>query len=137
MNQELDDLRRELCGIDDLTNPEQCLRRLEGHDYPEDALTMIGYHRLYNVQKCIETIVRESIPGDVMECGVWRGGACILMAKTLDALDDQERICIISDNIIPSTMIYKAAENEAAMKFYDLSEEEYETLKGYKDFKCP
>ena len=50
-----------------------------GTYWPERAHTMIGMKRLTNIQECFETVVREKIPGDLIETGVWRGGATILM----------------------------------------------------------
>jgi O-methyltransferase len=57
--------------------------RLQGEDWPQMALTMIGAARLDNIQHCVETALRESIPGDFIETGVWRGGACIFMRGLL------------------------------------------------------
>jgi len=34
--------------------------------------TMIGRARLENVAACLESIRREGVPGDLIECGVWR-----------------------------------------------------------------
>jgi hypothetical protein len=31
------------------------------------------WKRLDNLQQCIETVVRENVPGDLIETGVWRG----------------------------------------------------------------
>jgi SAM-dependent methyltransferase len=41
--------------------------------------TMIGRRRLENIEYCLQTIARESVKGDCMECGVWRGGAALFM----------------------------------------------------------
>ncbi len=41
--------------------------------------------RLENIHYCIEKIIQESISGDVIETGVWRGGATILMRGILKA----------------------------------------------------
>ena len=35
---------------------------------------MIGMQRLTSLQHCVETVLTENIPGDLVECGVWRGG---------------------------------------------------------------
>jgi hypothetical protein len=43
------------------------------------AHTMIGLKRLDNLQECLEGVLRDGIPGDVIETGVWRGGACIFV----------------------------------------------------------
>lgn len=39
--------------------------------------------KMYSSYKAIEYIVYNDIPGDIVECGVWRGGSCMLIALTL------------------------------------------------------
>jgi O-methyltransferase len=56
-----------------------------GLDCPAEAETMIGMQRLTSLQRCVETVLADDIPGDLVECGVWRGGACILMRAVLAA----------------------------------------------------
>lgn len=56
---------------------------LEGADIPYLAHTMIGMARLNNFQFCIEQTIRDNIPGDIIETGVWRGGSCILARAVL------------------------------------------------------
>ncbi len=46
----------------------------EGRIWPSRAHTMIGMARLDNLQYCIEEVIRNEIPGDLIETGVWRGG---------------------------------------------------------------
>ena len=46
---------------------------------------MIGSSRLENLQFCVEDVIRNRVPGDLIETGVWRGGACILMRAVLQA----------------------------------------------------
>ena len=52
---------------------------------PPGALTMIGRTRLSQLRHCIETVLADRVPGDLIETGVWRGGATILMAAVLRA----------------------------------------------------
>jgi hypothetical protein len=59
--------------------------RLAGRDWPPTAHTMIGLLRLDNLQFAVETVLKENIPGDLLEAGVWRGGAIILMRAILRA----------------------------------------------------
>jgi O-methyltransferase len=69
-----------------------------GQDWPATAETMIGMQRLSNLQRCVETIITEDIPGDLVECGVWRGGACILMRAVLAAYGDEKRCVWLADS---------------------------------------
>ena|SRR3984885_8508308 len=73
-------------------------KRNLGMDWPAAAETMIGMQRLTNLQHCVETVLAEDIPGDLIECGVWRGGACILMRAVLAAYGDQERCVWVADS---------------------------------------
>jgi hypothetical protein len=57
--------------------------RVEGRDWPANAHTMIGIHRLDNLHFCVEDVLARKVPGDLMETGVWRGGASILMRAIL------------------------------------------------------
>jgi O-methyltransferase len=66
--------------------------RETGADWPMNGTTMVGLRRLDNVQKCLETIAREGIAGDVIETGVWRGGTSIFMRAVLDTLGDERTV---------------------------------------------
>jgi len=59
---------------------------------------MIGLRRLENLQDCIETILSEAIPGDLLEAGVWRGGASIFMRGVLRAYDVTNRKVWLADS---------------------------------------
>jgi O-methyltransferase len=48
--------------------------RSKGMEWPAEAETMIGLKRLDNLHACIETVISDQIPGDLIETGVWRGG---------------------------------------------------------------
>lgn len=78
--------------------PFQAWIREEGRDWPTRAETMIGLRRLDNVQECIEAVIADGIPGDVLEAGVWRGGAGILMRAVLAVHGDTERIVWMADS---------------------------------------
>jgi len=52
----------------------------DGTYWPTRAHTMIGEKRLTNIEDCFLEIIKKNIPGDLIETGVWRGGACIFMA---------------------------------------------------------
>ncbi len=72
--------------------PFAASERQEGREWPASAHTMIGRQRLDNIQFCIEDILRYDIPGDLIETGVWRGGAIIFMRSVLKAYGICDRI---------------------------------------------
>jgi O-methyltransferase len=53
---------------------------------------MVGQKRLDNLQTCVTSALREGVPGDLVETGVWRGGAAILMRAVLKAYADSDRL---------------------------------------------
>jgi O-methyltransferase len=57
--------------------------RLNGHGWPAGAHTMLGIKRLDNLQFCVENALSKNVPGDLIETGVWRGGATIFMRAIL------------------------------------------------------
>ena len=66
-------------------------KRDSGLDWPHQALTMIGRIRLRSLRECCESVLRRGIPGDFVETGIWRGGACIMMAALLAAYECKDR----------------------------------------------
>ena len=72
--------------------------RAEGRDWPLHAQTMIGLKRLRSLRACTEAVVAEDVPGDLIETGVWRGGAGILMKGVLEAYGDERRGVWLADS---------------------------------------
>jgi len=72
-------------------------RRSDG-SWPVNAETMIGMARLDNLQWCLETAIADGVPGDVIETGVWRGGACILARGVLRAHNTADRRVWVADS---------------------------------------
>jgi O-methyltransferase len=72
--------------------------RAEGRDWPAKAESMIGLRRLDNIQNCIIDVLRRGVPGDLIETGVWRGGATIFMRAVLKAYGDTERKVWVADS---------------------------------------
>ena len=79
-------------------HPRSAEQRHEGRGWPVYADTMIGVKRLDNLQACIETVLRDGIPGDLIETGVWRGGACIFMRGVLAAHGVTDRRVYVADS---------------------------------------
>jgi len=72
--------------------------RSAGRDHSPFAHTMIGLKRLDNVQACVETVIKEKIPGDLIETGVWRGGSCIFMRAILQVHGVTDRTVWVADS---------------------------------------
>jgi O-methyltransferase len=72
--------------------------RESGLDWPSRAESMIGLKRMSNIQDCIAAIIKDDVPGDLIETGVWRGGACIFMKANLRAWGDTTRRVWLADS---------------------------------------
>ena len=60
--------------------------------------TMVGRARLNDLDHCVTTVLAEEVPGDLVECGVWRGGASILMRGILAAWNVTDRTVWVADS---------------------------------------
>ncbi len=77
-------------GLVRLIDPYPPMRE-NGEDWPEYAHTMVGMKRLNNLEQCLLAIIRDNIPGDLIETGVWRGGSVIFMLSVLKAFQINDR----------------------------------------------
>lgn len=96
-----------------------------GRDWPSLAHTMIGVKRLHNLRTLGEDVIRKQVPGDFVETGVWRGGACIMMRAVLKAYRIVDRRVWIADSFQgvppPDVEAYPADRNSDYHTFPDLS----------------
>jgi O-methyltransferase len=94
-------------------------KRTEGRDWPILAHTMIGVRRLDNVQHCVESVLRDAVPGDLVEAGVWRGGAAIFMRAILLAHGVVDRQVWLADSFagLPPPNVDKYPQ-DAGLDFY-------------------
>ena len=79
-------------------NPFSAAKRDEGKDWPFFAYTMVGHRRLDNVQTCFEDVLRNGVPGDLVETGAWRGGTTIFMRALLKAYRVKDRKVWVADS---------------------------------------
>jgi len=59
---------------------------------------MIGRQRLRQIRDATTDVLRRGVAGDIIETGVWRGGAVILMRAVLDALGAGDRSVWAADS---------------------------------------
>jgi O-methyltransferase len=72
-----------------------------GEDVPWQAHTMIGCRRLESLRHCVESVIQDRVPGDLIELGVLRGGASIFMRGVLRAYNDVSRKVYACDTYVP------------------------------------
>jgi len=61
------------------------------------ASTMTSIERMYSLYQSIHYIVKQNIPGDFVECGVWKGGSSMIIALTLKQLGAGNRTIYMYD----------------------------------------
>jgi len=59
--------------------------------------TMTSEARIFGLCSAVRYITKYEIPGDIVECGVWRGGSMMAAARTLVELGDTSRDLYLFD----------------------------------------
>ena len=118
---------------------------------------MIGQKRLDNMRYCVERVIAESIPGDMIETGVWRGGCAIFMQGILAAHGVHDRSVWLADSFaglpVPDTNRYpldsfsslhtqaelavSRREVEANFRRYSLLDDQVHFLEGWFEDTLP
>jgi len=62
------------------------------------AISMLPLVRFDNLQACIMNVLEARVPGDLIETGVWRGGASIFMRAILKAYGVHNRNVWVADS---------------------------------------
>lgn len=101
------------------------VKRQLGRDWPMVAHTMIGELRMRNLRTLIESILEQNIPGDLIETGVWRGGACIYMRAILKSYGIEDRRVFVADSFEglppPNPEMYPADTGDRHHEFNELA----------------
>jgi hypothetical protein len=87
-------------GTTDYQKRNQCLTRDWSTGGTVDAciLKWDAYERMKRVQQAYEDIRGNGVEGDLIECGVWRGGITIWMKAVLTSYGDTTRNVWVSDS---------------------------------------
>jgi hypothetical protein len=59
--------------------------------------TMTSPERIFGLVEAVKYIEKHNIPGDVVECGVWKGGSMLAIADTLKEYNNQSRKLFLYD----------------------------------------
>ncbi len=84
--------------------------------------TLTSHERVNALRSAVRYVVEAEVPGAVVECGVWRGGSMLAVARTLVELDAADRDLYLFDTF--TTMPYPGEEDvdvvgNRAADFYD------------------
>lgn len=96
--------------------------------------TMTSKERVFALRRSIEYIVSSDIPGAFVECGVWKGGSSMAMAKTLIALGRTDRRLYLFDTFdgMPPPMRHdRTFRGEAAEILLQESDREHASVWAY------
>ena len=114
-------------------------KRISGEDWPAEADTMVGLKRLDNLQDCITDVLERGVSGDLIETGVWRGGASIFMRAILKAYGDTERTVWVADSFQglpkPNAKKYPADAGDVFWQFEDLRVSLDEVKHNFEKYK--
>lgn len=114
-------------------------KRALGKDWPALAQTMIGMTRLHSLRQMCETVLIDDIPGDMIETGVWRGGACIMMKGVLEAYGDKQRKIFVADSFqglpMPDEENYEADANDQHHTFEQLKVSRREVEENFQSYQ--
>jgi cephalosporin hydroxylase len=112
--------------------------RFEGKSWPKTGDTMIGYKRLSNIEFCLIDIIRKNIPGDCIETGVWRGGACIFMRAILKSYGISEKTVWVADSFQglpkPNPDVYPEDFGDELHTFTELSITQDEVIRNFRKY---
>lgn len=78
--------------------PFNLQKRIAGEDWPSIGISMVGQKRLINVEWALRFVLANDVPGDFIECGVWRGGTSVFARAVLKALDINDRHVWLADS---------------------------------------
>ena len=99
--------------------------RDRGLDWPSRAHSMIGIQRMQNLRDVVESVLRDGVPGDLIETGVWRGGACIFMRGIFFAHGVTDRRVWVADSFeglpAPDKERYPADEGDKFHSYEELA----------------
>ena len=105
-------------------------QRENGKDWPMVGFTMVGHRRLDNIRACIESVIANKVPGDFVECGVWRGGTSIFAKAVFKVYGVTDRKVWLADSFegmpVLTTEVDKVDPDLSAMRYFAVSREDVE-----------
>lgn len=112
--------------------------RIEGMDEPVNGFTMIGLKRLENLHQLLDFVRINHIEGDLIETGVWRGGATIFMKYycKLYNLDKKVFVCDSFKGLPPPSGKFEADYGDLHHTYKSLSVSLQDVKSNFSLFDC-
>jgi O-methyltransferase len=112
--------------------------RLEGSDWPDDAVTMIGLKRMNNLHQMLDHVRINNIEGNLMETGVWKGGATIFMKLYCDIykIDKKVFVCDSFAGLPKPSGKFKQDDGDTHYMIPQLSISLEQVQNNFNIFKC-
>ena len=92
----LDSLLKE--GIDLNISKDNLVAALQYTKKSRNIHTYVSEKSLDNIKSCVDLIEKDCVPGDLIDCGVLRGGTSIYMAGILKSYGIKNRNLIVADS---------------------------------------
>lgn len=108
--------------------------REHGWDWPSVAHSMIGRKRMGNLRYLAECVLFNGVPGDFIETGVWRGGACIYLRAILTAYGVKSRRVWVADSfqgLPPPDAAYPADAGDIFHTYRELAVSQEEVQRNF------
>lgn len=91
------------------------------------SYTMTSKARMFALYKTVKYIIDAKIPGDFVECGVWKGGSAMIIASTLKELGINNKKIYLYDTFEgaskPTESDYTIGEGEKALDLWRKNKE--------------
>jgi len=130
-------LKQVLMGAMFLDDEEGRARILAGKS-TKAAFTLIGQKRLDSLEEQIRRVMDDGIAGDLIEAGVWRGGACIFMRGVLRTLGDAQRTVVVADSFQglprPDVATYPTDEGDTHYLRPELRVDQHAVARNFRRF---
>ncbi|WP_246067703.1 TylF/MycF/NovP-related O-methyltransferase [Changchengzhania lutea] len=96
--------------------------------------TLTSYERIVSLIRSIKHVETNNIKGDIVECGVWKGGSMMAALKTLNALKSFNRNIYLYDTfegMSEPTEYDKSFKGESATDAYKTKDEYWNRIKCF------
>jgi len=95
--------------------------------------TMTSKERIIALRQSVEYVARHEVPGDIVECGVWKGGSMMAVARTLLEIGARRKLYLFDtfDGMSCPTGVDKDFQGDAAAELMAAEEKKEGSIWAY------